>query len=279
VLDAFDVPYMQRALAVGLLLAVPLGLLGVWVVLRGLAFFAHAVGVATLPGVVVGLTVPALGPFAGALLAAGLFTGAGAWIETDERLRGGAVSGLLLAGALAIGAVLLATVAKTSAPVESTLFGTLLGLSSGDIAVSAVAAAVTVAAAVVALPRLAATTLDPAWADSAGGRSRLTTVALHALVALVVIAALPAVGSLLVSGLLVVPAATARLLTDRLEPMIAASVALCAATVVAGLLVARELDAPPGAVMAMLAGAGFAAALVGRGVVARRAGARLAGAT
>jgi len=258
--EPFDVPYMQRALVVGLLVAIPCGLLGVWVVLRGLAFFAHAVGVATFPGVVVGLGVPALGPFAGSVLAAAAFSAGVAGVESDHRLRGGAITGLALATAMALGAVLLTTVFRVSTPVETVLFGSLLGISDADAVRGAVAAGATALGLAVLWPRLAAGTFDPAWSRATGARPSGTDAALLVLLALTVVAALPAVGSLLVSGLLVIPAATARLLMDRLGAMSALAVALCAAELVAGLAAARWLDVPPGASVAALAGAVFALA-------------------
>ena len=138
--EPFSAPYMQSALLAGLLIAVPCGLLGVWVVLRGLAFFSHAVGVATFPGVVVGLGIPAIGPFAGSLAAAGAFGVAVSSVGTDHRLHGGAVTGLALAAAMAVGAVLLTTVARVSTPVETVLFGSLLGISDADVARCAIVA-------------------------------------------------------------------------------------------------------------------------------------------
>ena len=271
----FDAPYMERALLAGLLLAVPLGLLGTWVVLRGLAFFAHGVGVATFPGAVVGLGLPAIGPFAGSLGAAAAFTAAVSWLERHHRLRGGAVTGLVLAMALAIGALLLTSVFRVSAPVESVLFGSLLAVSDADVARCAAVALATVPALVLSWPSLAAATFDREWAAPAGLRPGPADVLLLVLLALVVVTALPAVGSLVVSGLLVVPAATARLLTDRLGPMHALAVALCGLETVLGLALARTLDIPPGAALAALAGLGFG--LVATAVLAlRRARARRA---
>jgi ABC-type Mn2+/Zn2+ transport system permease subunit len=260
VLDAFDPPYMQRAALAALLLAVPLGLVGVWVVLRGLAFFTHAVGVATFPGVVVGLGVPALGPFGGALLACLAFAAAVTAVERDERLRGGAVTGLALAAALALGAVLLAGAVRVSAPVESVLFGSLLAITSADVVRCAVVCALALAAAAWGLPRLAAATFDAEWARGAGARVGRVEAVLLVLVALTVVVALPAAGNLLVSGLLVVPAAAARLLTERLGVLLALAVALCAAESLAGLALARALDVPPGAAIATLGGLVFAVA-------------------
>jgi len=269
----FDVPYMERALLAGLLLALPLGVLGTWCVLRSLAFFAHAVGVATFPGVVVGLGVPTLGPFAGALLAALAFTGAVGVAETDERVRGGAVTGLALSAALALGAVLVVSVFAVSTPVESVLFGSLLAISDADVVRCAVVAALGTGGALLATGRLAAATFDREWAGPAGARPRSGDALLLGLLALCVVTALPAVGSLLVSGLLVVPAATARMLTERLGVMLACSVALCALETVAGLAVARWLDLSPGASIAALAGLVFGAVAAAGLVARRRAGA------
>lgn len=265
-LEVFDPPYMQRAALAVLLLAVPFGLLGTWVVLRGLAFFAHAVGVATFPGVVLGLGVSALGPFAGALLAGLAFAGGVSLLERDARVRG-AVTALALSAALALGAVLLTTVFRVSAPVEGMLFGSLLAITGTDVARCAVVCALGAGAALWGLPRLAAGTFDREWARAAGGAPGRAEATLLALVALTVVVALPAVGSLLVSGLMVVPAATARLLTERLGPLLAGAVAICALEGLAGLALARAFDTPPGAAIAVLSGAGFALVAASRAVV------------
>ena len=268
-LEALDTPYLQRALLAGVVLAVPLGLLGSWVVLRELAFFAHAVGVATFPGVVVGLVLPVLGPFAGALLAALGFSAAVSASEADHRLRGGAVTGLALAVALAAGAVLLTVLGAGAAPVDRLLFGSLLAVSTGDVLLCVIAAAVSLAVLLPMLPRLAATTFDGTWAGPAGARERATASAVLVLVSLVVVCALPAVGSLLVSALLVVPAATARLMVKRLGPMLVWATGLCAAETVAGLLLARSLDLPPGAAIAVVAGLAFGLVAGGRAAASR----------
>ena len=268
-LEALDAPYLQRALLAGVVLAVPLGLLGSWVVLREIAFFAHAVGVATFPGVVVGLVLPVLGPFAGALLAALGFSAAVSASEADHRLRGGAVTGLALAVALAAGAVLLTVLGAGAAPVDRLLFGSLLAVSTGDVLLCVIAAAVSLAVLLPMLPRLAATTFDGTWAGPAGARERATASAVLVLVSLVVVCALPAVGSLLVSALLVVPAATARLMVKRLGPMLVWATGLCAAETVAGLLLARSLDLPPGAAIAVVAGLAFGLLAGGQAAASR----------
>ncbi len=261
-LQFLSVPYMQRAVLAGVILAVPLGLLGAWVVLRGLAFFAHAIGASTFPGVVVGVGVPVLGPVVGALLSAAAFAGIVSALERDPRVRGGAVAGIVLAAALAAGSVLLTAVFRVSVPIESILFGSLLAISGGDVLRGAAVAAFTLVCLGVAHRLLLAATFDREWAGASGAAPSRGDAVLLVLLAVVVVAALPTVGSLLVSGLLVLPAATARLVTVRLGPMMALSAGVSVGETVGGLLVARALDIPPGAGVAVLAGLVFGFAWV-----------------
>jgi ABC-type Mn2+/Zn2+ transport systems, permease components len=179
------------------------------------------------------------------------------------------VTGLALAVALAAGAVLLTVLGAGAAPVDRLLFGSLLAVSTGDVLLCVIAAAVSLAVLLPMLPRLAATTFDGTWAGPAGARERATASAVLVLVSLVVVCALPAVGSLLVSALLVVPAATARLMVKRLGPMLVWATGLCAAETVAGLLLARSLDLPPGAAIAVVAGLAFGLLAGGQAAASR----------
>jgi manganese/iron transport system permease protein len=267
--DPLSAPFMQRALLAALALSVAGGLLGTWIVLRRLAFFAHAVGSATFPGLVVA------GPWGIApqlaALAAGLgFAGLLSRVTRSGATNADAATGLLLAGALALGSVLASDVYRSGAGVDRLLFGTLLGLGDGDVRL-AIAVAVAAAAATAALARTwLATGFDPAGARALGVAGARGDWLLLALLAATVVAVLPAVGALLVSTLLVVPAATARLLTGSLSALLATSVALAAAESVAGLLLAYHLDLPPGPAIAIVGGAAFAAATLASATPWRR---------
>ncbi len=258
-MDPLALPFMQRALAATLLLAVAAGLLGTWIVLRRLAFFAHAVGSATFPGLVVAGPLGIAPPLAA--LGAGLgFAGLLSRMTRREATSADAATGLLLTAALALGAILASDVVRSGAGVDRLLFGTLLGLGDGDLALAAAVAVAAVAATAALARTWLATGFDPAGAAALGVRAARGDWLLLALLALAVVAVLPAVGALLVSTLLVVPAATARLLTDSLAPMLALAVGLAAAEGSAGLLVAYHLDLPPGPAIAVVGGAGFALA-------------------
>ena len=145
------------------------------------------------------------------------------------------------------------------------LFGSLTAVPADQVLRCGLVALLAGGAVLWAGPRLAATSFDPEWAASAGARPGLPAAVLAGLLVLTVVSATPVLGSLLAPGLLVLSAASVRLLTRRVAPLLAGAVVLCATEIAGGLLLARALGAPPGAAIATLAGLLFAlAALAGR---------------
>jgi zinc/manganese transport system substrate-binding protein len=261
--DTFQLAFVQRGIAEVLLLSLAAGLLGTWVVLRGLAFFSHAVGTAAFPGLVLadGLGFSAaLGAFGTAIVfAAGVHALAG-------RRRSGydSLTAIVLAGCLAAGVILASDVFHSAASIETLLFGSLLVIDANDLVLAGVASALVVASTILLGPRWLATGFDPDGARAIGVRSSAYDAALLALAAVATIATLSAVGALLASALIVVPAATVRLWTRRLLPWQIGSVALTALEGVGGIWLSVETNAPPGSTIAVIAGVVFALALVGR---------------
>jgi ABC-type Zn uptake system ZnuABC Zn-binding protein ZnuA/ABC-type Mn2+/Zn2+ transport system permease subunit len=264
-LEPFQLPFVQRGMVEVLILAVAAGLIGTWIVLRGLAFYAHAVGTAAFPGLVL-----ADGLGFGALLGAGgtaalVALGVGLLARREEaRDRYDSLTALVLVAALALGVILASDVFHSAGNVETLLFGSLLLVDSGDLVFAGVAGAVVVAGAFVLEQRWLATGFDPSAARGLGARSALPDGVLLALVALVAVAALSTLGALLATAILVVPAATTRLLLSRLRIWQVATVALVAAEGVAGLWLSVQTNAPPGAAIAVLAGGVFALAALTR---------------
>jgi ABC-type Mn2+/Zn2+ transport system permease subunit len=256
VFEAFQLPFMQRALVELLVLSVAAGTLGTWIVLRGLAFYAHGVAAAAFPGLVLadGLAFSAtLGAFAVALLFA-LTVGR---LAARERDRHDSLTALVLVGALALGVVLASDVFESGANVETLLFGSLLAIGPAEIRLAVLVSALALLATWLLGPRWLTVGFDAGSARALGVRSPAADLALLVLVALAAVATLSAVGALLATALLVVPAATVRLLTNRMLPWQLATVALCAVEGVAGLWLAFETNAPPGATVAVVAGGVF----------------------
>jgi ABC-type Mn2+/Zn2+ transport system permease subunit len=235
---ALSAPYFQRALAELLLLAVIAGALGAWIVLRRLVV-AVPWGVA-----------PQLAALAVAL-------GFGATLERLGRVRRldlGAATGLLLVGALALGIVLASDVYESGAGVDRLLFGSLIGLGERDVWLTA-------GAAVLALAAHAAR--GRSWLV-AGFEGASAERLLLAAVAVAVVVSLDAVGALLVGVVLVVPAATARLVTHDVRSLQFGTALLAASEGVTALFVADALNIGPGPAMAVIGGVVYALVAVTR---------------
>jgi ABC-type Mn2+/Zn2+ transport system permease subunit len=267
-LEPFQLPFVQRGLLEILILAVPAGLLGTWIVLRGLAFFSHAVGTAAFPGLVLadGLGfAPPLGAFAAAVA----FSAGNSALGRRRQEGADSVVAIVLVACLATGVILASDVFGSGANVETLLFGSLLLVGGGDIALAAIAAAATLIASLLVGHRWLQHGFDAAT-PGAGGRSAVALDALLlGLIALASTAALSVVGALLVGALFVVPAITARLVTRRMLSWQLASIALVAAEGTVGLWLSVKTDAPPGATIACVSGALFAAVAAGRVLVSR----------
>jgi ABC-type Zn uptake system ZnuABC Zn-binding protein ZnuA/ABC-type Mn2+/Zn2+ transport system permease subunit len=242
---------------------VPAGLLGTWIVLRGLAFFSHAVGTAAFPGLVLADGLGFAAPL-GALGAALAFTVGNAALGRGRDRERDSVVALVLVGCLAGGVILASDVFGSGANVETLLFGSLLLVDSADIALAAFAALATLAASALAGHRWLAHGFDPEAGAGSDRERRLADAALLGLIALAIVATLSAVGALLVAAVFVVPAATARLFTTRMRSWQLASVALVAIEGTFGLWLSVKTDAPPGATIACVAGAAFAVAALPR---------------
>jgi ABC-type Mn2+/Zn2+ transport system permease subunit len=258
-LDPFRPEFMQRALLEVVVVAAIGGLLGSWIVLRRLAFYSHAVGSATFPGLVLAdaWSLAAQGPALGSGLAAAVLT---------DRLSGvrprspDAATGLVLVGFLATGVILASDVYGSGAGVDRLLFGSLLAVSERDVQITLAAAVALVALAAGCRRSWLAAGFDAGSARHLGVDSRRGDLLLLLAVAVATVVAVDAAGALLAAALFVLPAAAARLVTSRLATFQAAAVGLAVAQGVAGLWLAYELDVPPGPAIALLGGGVLAVA-------------------
>ncbi len=270
--DFLTAPYLTRALLIILILAVPAGILGTWIVLRRMAFFTHAVGQVTFPAMVFATIVgwSLLGTSVGAACLAAVLLA----LTTRRRSEAdGAGVAIMLACALAFGAFLVSDVADPGVSVNALLFGSLLSTTWTDVWAAAALAVITLAAFVAVRRTLVLATFDPQMSRAEGrGRTRTAELVILILLATAVAVSVRMIGSLLVAGLFLVPAATARLVTNRVTPLIVTAVAVTAVTGVAGLVLADATAWPPGATIAAVSASVFVVVL-GLGTAARRSGA------
>jgi ABC-type Zn uptake system ZnuABC Zn-binding protein ZnuA/ABC-type Mn2+/Zn2+ transport system permease subunit len=264
----FELPFVQRGLFELLLLSIGAGLLGTWIVLRGLAFYSHAVGTAAFPGLVIADGLGFAAPI-GALGAALVFAAVLARLAGRRGSGYDSLTALVLTGAIALGVILASDVFHSGSNIESLLFGSVLLIEQRDLLIAGGASALAVITTASFGRAWVAAGFDPSGARALGVRSVAPELLLLVLIAVTVIASVAAVGALLVTAVLVTPAATVRLWSNRLNAWRAGTIVLTAVEGTVGLWISVKANSPPGAVIAVVAAATFALAAIGRVLVAR----------
>ena len=259
--DPLQYAFMQSALVEVLLMGVACGLIGTYVVLRGMAFIGDALSHAIFPGVVVAFLLH-ISFFIGAL-AFGLITAVsiGA-LSRNRRVSEDTAIGVLFAGMFALGIVLISTVKGYTANLASFLFGNVLGVSNEDLIASAIISVLVLVVLILFHKELVLVAFDSDMAEAVGLPVWLVNLGLLLLMALTIVVSLSAVGNILVVAMLVTPAAAARLWTDRLRIMMALSALFGAIAGVAGLLTSYHTDLAAGGTIVLIVTAWFGISLV-----------------
>lgn len=251
-IDPFTVAFVQRALVGGMLVAIVCGVVGTWVVLRGMAFLGEAMAHGMLPGVAVA-TLTGFPPMAGAAIsAAAMSLGVGA-LQRRGRLSADTSIGLLFVASLSLGIIVISASRSFATDASAILFGDILAIGVPDLIALAAAVVVTLVVAALAHRSFVALTVDPRQAQLLGLRPRLAHIVLVGLVTLAVVSAYQAVGSLLVVGMLLGPAVAAGRWTRRIVPTMALAAVIGTACVAVGLLLSWHLGTAAGATVAFTA--------------------------
>jgi manganese/iron transport system permease protein len=236
---------MQRALLEVLLLGALAGVVGVFVILRRLAFVADALTHTVFPGVVIASLLGRsllLGALAFGVLTAVLLT----WLGSERRVGVDAALAILLTSFFAFGVVLVSRTRSFTSDLTVFLFGRVLAIDRADLLQTVAVAAVVLLTLAALHKELVLRAFDPDGATAMGYRTVVLDLALNLCIALVVVAAVKAVGTILVVALIIVPAAAARLLADRVATMTVLACVLGAAGGWIGLAISYEVSVDRG---------------------------------
>jgi ABC-type Mn2+/Zn2+ transport system permease subunit len=271
-LDAFADGFARRALLEAVMVGGLCGAIGVHVLLRRLPFFTMALGHATFPGVVLaGLAGISL--FAGAAAFGAVVVVVVALLGARDRVDDTSAVGVTLSGAFALGVLLLSAQAGFTRDLTAYLVGSIVTVQPADLVTTAVVGVGVLAALAALHKELVLGAFDPAGLAALGYPVLALDVAMLLLIEAVVVSSIPAVGTMLAVALIVAPAATARLWTERLRATMALSAALGAASAVVGLAISLQWRVAAGATIVLVAAGLFAVSLVvapGHGLLARR---------
>jgi len=244
--------FMTRALLAGVLVSIACAVVGTFVVLRGLAFIGDALAHGVLPGIAAAILL-GLPAMLGAALGAVVMIGGVALVQRRSRLSSDTAIGLLFVAMLALGVVMISASDAFQGDLLGILFGQILGTSWEQIAIMAAATVLVIAVSVVAARPFMLLSFDPEQADVAGYPSRRYHMLMLLLVALTVVVAFQTVGTLLVFGMLLAPAATGALLASRIGSMMIIAAVIGSISTYLGLLVSYWFDYAAGATIVLVA--------------------------
>lgn len=250
-----QIDFMQQALLISVLVAVPAALLSCFLVLKGWALMGDAISHAVFPGVVLAYIIGL--PFAVGAFSAGMCCAlAVGYLADNCRIKRDTIMGIVFSGMFGFGMVLYTKI-QSDVHLDHILFGDMLGVGWADIAETAAISSVVICAIVLQWKDLLLHAFDPVLARTIGLPANLLHYGLLALISLTIVAALKAVGIILTIALLIAPGAIALLLTRSFGKMLATAVIFAVAATACGIWISFHIDSAPAPTIVVLLSLAF----------------------
>ena len=258
--DVLVYAFLQKALITSVVVGIICGVIGSFIILRGMALMGDAIAHAILPGVAISYML-GVNYFYGAVVV-GVLTALGIGVISDKsRIKSDAAIGIVFSAAFALGVILI-TKAKSAIDLTQILFGNVLYVSTVDMWLTVIIGIILLLIVTLFFKELLISSFDETIAKVYGLKTRFIHYGIMVLLTLVTVASLQTVGVILVVSLLITPSSTAYLLTNRLSTMIVLSAFFGALSSVIGIYFSYVYNLPPGPVIALAATAIFLLALI-----------------
>ncbi|RST71772.1 metal ABC transporter permease [Siminovitchia acidinfaciens] len=258
--DLMTYGFLQKALITSVMVGIICGVIGSFIILRGMALMGDAISHAVLPGVAISYML-GINYFYGAVVT-GVLTSLGiGMISQNSRVKNDSSIGLVFSAMFALGIILI-TKAKSATDLTQILFGNVISVRSSDMWLTLVIGSIVIVAVVLFYKELLISSFDETMAAAYGLKTRLIHYGIMVLLTLVTVASLQTVGVILVVSMLITPASTAYLLTNRLSTMIVLASVFGALSSIIGLYFSFVYNLPSGPVIALATTAIFAVAFI-----------------
>ena len=249
--EPYGFQFFQHGIIVATIAGALCGLLGVFVVLRGMSYIGHGLSHAVFGGAA-----------ASAVIGINFFIGAGIWgiisgvliarVARRRVLGADAAIGVVTTASFALGLALMNRYGQASKSIEAVLFGSVLGVKVADIVAVSLVAIFALAVIVVWYRKLLFSTFDPDVAQVSGVNVSVVEVVLLSLLSLTILVTMRVIGTLLISALLVIPAAAARMTTNSFSKLLWISPLIGAVTCFVGMNLSYHLDTSASATIILL---------------------------
>jgi ABC-type Mn2+/Zn2+ transport system permease subunit len=243
--------FMVQALLAGVLVSIACSVAGTFVILRGLSFIGDALSHGVLPGIAVAFLVGVPG-ILGAAVGAAFMIGGISLITHRSRLSSDTAIGLLFVGMLSLGVIIISRSSSFSGDLTRILFGEILGISTSSLLLQLAATLVIIAITIICARPFLLLSFDPEQAQVAGFSQRFYHNIMLFMIAVTVIVSFQTVGTLLVFGLLIAPAAAGALLARRIQAMMTWSVIFGVLSMYIGLLLSYYFNLAAGAAIILV---------------------------
>ncbi len=255
-LDLFHYPFMQRALVAGILLAGLLAYLGVFVVLRKMAFFSDGIAHASLAGVAAGVLL-SMNPLVTALIASLIFAVGMFFLEKKTSVSSDTAIGLIFTTGMALGVLLMSLKSGYQPELIGFLFGNILMIKQSDIIIIVSLSILIGGFLVVNRRKIMLLALDREMAYLAGINPDFFQLAMYIVLAVSVVLGIKILGIILVSALLIIPVSISKLISHSFQKLVFWSIVFAEAIVLTGLFISYLFDLPTGAIIVLTGAAIF----------------------
>ena len=272
-LEPLQYAFVQRALLAAVLVALVCASVGVFVVLRGLAFLGDAIAHAAFPGVVIAFLMKINIVIGGSIVAVASALAIGA-VARRSGLKEDTAIGVVFSGMFAVGIVLFSSIRTYTGDLLGILFGDVLGVAADQLVLAAVTAAVVLVGLWIIWRQLVFVSFDPIGAAAAGLNTLRYDTLLLGLIGLAIAVSVQIVGVVLVVAMLVTPAATARLLAQDLRALVIGALVVAVVSSIAGIWLSYYVNAASGGTIVLVATTLFGLVWIARGVARGRVAAR-----
>lgn len=253
--------FVVNGMIVALMIGILCGIIGIYVVLRGMSYIGHGLSHAAFGGAVIGY-----------IFSINLYIAAGVWgllsaflinlIVREKKIKADAAIGIVTTASFALGVALISRIRKFTRNLEAILFGNILGVTTEDIIIIGIVTLLVIIIIFFLYKQLLFITFDPESADVYGTRVSLIDAIFSFILAASIIVSLQVIGVTLIAAAIIIPASTARLLTNNFNKMFFLSIAIGALTSVAGIYASFYLNAASGATIVLLGALIFSIVLI-----------------
>ncbi|GAB3617112.1 anchored repeat-type ABC transporter permease subunit [Okibacterium endophyticum] len=251
-----DLAFLPKALVIAVMSSIVCGVIGCYVVLRGMAFIGDAVAHAVFPGLAVAFVIQGNLVLGGAV--AGVLTAIlVAVFSQNRRIKEDSIIGVFFVAAFALGIVIISQSPGYAGSLQQFLFGSITGIPDEDIYTVAITGVLLLLIVFLFHKEFVAVTLDREMARATGIPVFVLDLVLYVMVAIAIVISIQTIGNILVLALLITPAAAARLLTDRLGVMMLLAPVIGGSSALVGLYVSWSFDLPVGGMIVLVATAVF----------------------